>query len=113
MLGEPRDPSESVLVVCPDIVLELCSPLVDTVAHNIFDRQSEVDPVFGFHHLESMLLPVLDWHREPFQVRGHRHQLRGPLTVLTKSLGYPLRGEDRKSTRLNSSHVKRSYAVFS
>src|SRR5690606_22584660 len=44
----------------------------------------------------------------------HNHfdgYLQGPST-LTNRPGEPIAGLDRKSTRLNSSHVKSSYAVF-
>src|SRR5690606_40909990 len=47
--------------------------------------------------------------------RQHRHwRLRAHVSCLQSALrgAVPLRSEDRKSTRLNSSHVKISYAVF-
>src|SRR5690554_7780041 len=36
----------------------------------------------------------------------------GSLAQLAKALGHQVSGSDRKSTRLNSSHVRISYAVF-
>src|SRR5690606_21822358 len=39
-----------------------------------------------------------------------RREVRNEVPVLVEQTGQP--GEDRKSTRLNSSHVKISYAVF-
>src|SRR5690554_7756018 len=35
-----------------------------------------------------------------------------PIEILPVTPGNPLKPEDRKSTRLNSSHVRISYAVF-
>src|SRR5256885_6529465 len=42
---------------------------------------------------------------------GRRNGLRGWM-VVTGLVGVPLAGRDRKSTRLNSSHLVISYAVF-
>src|SRR5690349_24199924 len=39
-------------------------------------------------------------------------QTSGGLLVVGELPGHPVVGEDRKSTRLNSSHVEISYAVF-
>src|SRR5699024_12359859 len=47
-------------------------------------------------------------HQEP----GLRHHGRPPLHQLQLSPGFRLACPDRKSTRLNSSHVSISYAVF-
>src|SRR5690606_41926391 len=49
--------------------------------------------------------------------RLHRHRQGGEIqlrqrTHLAHRLAYGVDGRDRKSTRLNSSHVKISYAVF-
>src|SRR5690606_41978161 len=44
------------------------------------------------------------------RTRGRRKALSGQQVIDAVEIGVP--GEDRKSTRLNSSHVKRSYAVF-
>src|SRR5690625_6267192 len=82
-------------------------------------------PALGVHHMEGHLLaPMLEAHPPEFPfvallVSGGHTQL-----VAVQSLGdYTLLGEslddaageafeDRKSTRLNSSHVAISYAVF-
>src|SRR2546426_9153141 len=52
-------------------------------------------------------LPISDWTRDPEPPRFH-------LRVRTRyrSLNLPKNGGDRKSTRLNSSHLVISYAVF-
>src|SRR5690606_41788957 len=42
---------------------------------------------------------------------SHNARLRGP-ALINETMRYWLTGTDRKSTRLNSSHVKISYAVF-
>src|SRR5207249_5102049 len=44
-------------------------------------------------------------------VHGRSKAKRNTLTVATRSAA-PHTGQDRKSTRLNSSHVSTSYAVF-
>src|SRR5439155_17102062 len=53
----------------------------------------------------STLFPYTTLFRSPFPERDHQHDENheGPL---------PGQREDRKSTRLNSSHVAISYAVF-
>src|SRR5690606_34576031 len=66
----------------------------------------------------TLSLSVLERRRENATLRAMgltRGQLRGMLAVegvLIASVGALVGGVDRKSTRLNSSHVKISYAVF-
>src|SRR5690606_40989814 len=43
---------------------------------------------------------------------GHPADARGALGQFAPGPAYPAERADRKSTRLNSSHVKSSYAVF-
>src|SRR5207302_9755150 len=55
-------------------------------------------------------------HRPPHRVRAARRAARAPQPLRRARRGVPRDGDavvlDRKSTRLNSSHVKISYAVF-
>src|SRR3712207_7390938 len=54
-------------------------------------------------------LPGLDEHRVPRQLA--EQQVEGQVGLHPRG-GLALVGEDRKSTRLNSSHANISYAVF-
>src|SRR5207302_8885046 len=56
----------------------------------------------------ALLVDVVDG---PVRLDVRREQVIGGACRLAELQG-PARGEDRKSTRLNSSHVKISYAVF-
>src|SRR5256885_7173636 len=57
----------------------------------------------------STLFPYTTLFRSPGQRHRHTHAVCGtPGAFLVE----PLRGLDRKSTRLNSSHLVISYAVF-
>src|SRR5690606_41839431 len=77
-----------------------------------------VEALLGVGHARGQLAA----EREPPPPRaaadGHRHGRLGPLRQREQppgavlEAGQQLRREDRKSTRLNSSHVKISYAVF-
>src|SRR5699024_11962338 len=57
-------------------------------------------------------LTVRDLQRSVAHLTGLLPEDRAQQPLLRGQLGLPLRGEDRKSTRLNSSHVSISYAVF-
>src|SRR3712207_8562598 len=60
-------------------------------------------------------LAFLQFHAEqrPHEVDRGRQRARGARTVRRGGAALPFRaGEDRKSTRLNSSHAHISYAVF-
>src|SRR5690606_40545974 len=48
----------------------------------------------------------------PGQASPHRPKTAAALRRIKAGRNQPARGRDRKSTRLNSSHVKISYAVF-
>src|SRR5690606_40623344 len=69
----------------------------------------------GFMHLTEQGRALLHhfhrYHRE-IQMALRRAMRRMTRQHLTQPGRSPLAGEDRKSTRLNSSHVKISYAVF-
>src|SRR5690606_40264849 len=65
-------------------------------------RSSE--PVPGDEVLRSVLAEIEDHHRVALRTVGRAH-VRGPEVPEVAHI-------DRKSTRLNSSHVKISYAVF-
>src|SRR5690606_34196901 len=61
---------------------------------------------------QPMLISVIDKRRK---TKGLTDRFKGIVSVyaLSKAMGVPFRLIlDRKSTRLNSSHVKISYAVF-
>src|SRR5690606_41327542 len=62
-------------------------------------------------HLDATCPLVSKVHKE-----AHQHYAQGRELVLIGHAGHPeiigTMGQDRKSTRLNSSHVKISYAVF-
>src|SRR5207249_7440857 len=58
------------------------------------DRDAVFPPLQEFHRVE----------RKPFQ--------RWPVATAERPISYPWSLRDRKSTRLNSSHVSISYAVF-
>src|SRR5699024_6125032 len=72
----------------------------------------------ALHHYRAHLLPVLHQPRaktlpaihRPTQ-EPHRAQQQVGLTLVTWGQGRQ-QSQDRKSTRLNSSHVSSSYAVF-
>src|SRR4051812_49722177 len=49
---------------------------------------------------------------DPTEGGGHRRRGQGPFVRPGRSLTRPARPADRKSTRLNSSHMSISYAVF-
>src|SRR2546430_3973039 len=57
-----------------------------------------------------------DGHRQPpgptIERKRDAHRGRGDEWSARRSAGPPEHGEDRKSTRLNSSHSQISYAVF-
>src|SRR5436305_15309655 len=58
---------------------------------------------------------LLRFFRNPEQKNYHTHELHllvGDVYVLIKAHSYQNVMADRKSTRLNSSHVRISYAVF-
>src|SRR5690606_42117494 len=61
------------------------------------------------HRLQVLLAPVVQQHvvAAPVARAGHRDTRSGAAEAADL-----LQGIDRKSTRLNSSHVKISYAVF-
>src|SRR5947209_9448422 len=51
-------------------------------------------------------------HDAPFLTEAHYNLIRSSLTVMSEQGGPGARHQDRKSTRLNSSHANISYAVF-
>src|SRR2546426_6855686 len=55
-------------------------------------------------------LPI--WSRRSRRITGQRHGRPGVSYVLASAVARAPRGQDRKSTRLNSSHLVISYAVF-
>src|SRR3989442_7026212 len=66
----------------------------------------------------STLFPYTTLFRSKLPARDQTHHVRtvedgDPISVAVRHLPDRMReGEDRKSTRLNSSHVRISYAVF-
>src|SRR5690606_40731211 len=91
---------------------------------------SKIKKTFNFYcdestHLESDGQPymvigyvsapfhLLKMHNKNIREMKIKHFVKGEVkwSALSKSR-YPFYNEDRKSTRLNSSHVKISYAVF-
>src|SRR3712207_7289402 len=66
--------------------------------HGVFDLQSDLAPDGSLHGKGAILLEKPDGTKDRFDTE-----------LLANALQ---RAEDRKSTRLNSSHVNISYAVF-
>src|SRR3712207_9018252 len=71
-------------------------------------------PIYKPELLPHVMVRVCDVMQERFPVANHRDAVRGVgLTMGAESLDVvPIVDEDRKSTRLNSSHANISYAVF-
>src|SRR5690606_41716090 len=60
----------------------------------------------------ALSLDQLTYDKQPFTDVNLKANGRGGLITLEQARGKMQGGRDRKSTRLNSSHVKISYAVF-
>src|SRR3989442_8702667 len=73
-------------------------------------RRPPRSTLFPYTTLFRSLVPA-DGHRVGRGVRG-RHVVGGPIDDLPHLLRRDVLQRDRKSTRLNSSHVRISYAVF-
>src|SRR5699024_12315693 len=103
-------PTVSPLVaLCGICLLSLSSPGIRPALHSLPTRRSS-DLAAG-----GQLLCGLDHRRESrHAVAGHRDAVKADHRDIVRHFipGARQRPEDRKSTRLNSSHVSISYAVF-
>src|SRR2546426_7416361 len=80
-------------------------------------RRPPRSTLFPYTTLFRSLLPGGLIHPIPFAVQFPFHAADAPVQIVERGLGLldglvPLRHRDRKSTRLNSSHLVISYAVF-
>src|SRR5690606_39480911 len=89
----------------------LSKKYLDELTYEIIGSAIEVQKIMGRGLLESVYLKCmkLELHQRNINFVS---ELKIPVTYKNNHLEIDLRCEDRKSTRLNSSHVKISYAVF-
>src|SRR5438045_4875019 len=71
-------------------------------------------PIYVCRHRGAVLCRTAEGNAQSFQCFYHAwtYDNRGALTGVPDEAGYGPGFEDRKSTRLNSSHLGISYAVF-
>src|SRR5690606_7316796 len=105
------------ITVVPAIVIPLAVPHSPEInaAQGILDTVTRGQGMGGADDDARVITGFVDLGGAPARFHGHCIQGRRTigLAILVVIPGRQLRGQpDRKSTRLNSSHVKISYAVF-
>src|SRR5271157_947694 len=116
-------PDFSATSACATLITSMMTPPLSISARPVFRRRLALLPLLSdicFSRLEPFILLCADERRNP--VLAQQLSLRRVAVLLLQVLGkhamsvnFDERGlaaGDRKSTRLNSSHVRISYAVF-
>src|SRR5690554_7191152 len=88
---------------------------IEATTQAAFDgARSAVELCFALIGIYSLWLGLMKVAEKSGLVNALSKRMRGPLGILFPDLpsSSPAMGADRKSTRLNSSHVRISYAVF-
>src|SRR3712207_6989097 len=100
LLGRKADPQTERGVICPGVVPDPADPSLVERARAAREALGDSVYVLGHHYQRDEVIQFADVRGDSFKLARDAAANGAPYVV------------DRKSTRLNSSHVNISYAVF-